>query len=94
MDVRFYPQGTAADPSEAETAVIRFGIMSASADPNPAPSLAREASRGILDKTRKEAVKRINVSQPPAFVLIYLSYFVTTTIRWATLDLLPSESVT
>ena len=31
-----------ADRSEAETAGIRSGIMSAGADPNPAPSLARE----------------------------------------------------
>ena len=31
-----------ADRSEAETAGIRFGIMSAIADPNPAPSLASE----------------------------------------------------
>ena len=28
--------------SEAKTAGIRFGIMSANADPNPAPSLASE----------------------------------------------------
>ena len=31
-----------ADRSEAETAGIRLGIMSAGADPNPAPSLASE----------------------------------------------------
>ena len=31
-----------ADRSEAKTAGIRFGIMSAHADPNPAPSLASE----------------------------------------------------